>query len=70
MLQAFVDSDCLEVVTPCEDTDPADQTDPRRFVPALSFAREPGPHVDVVLPMLPVSISLHSLMRSYRQKSQ
>ena len=31
VLQAFVDSDCLEVVTPCEDTDPADQTDPRRL---------------------------------------
>jgi hypothetical protein len=27
----FVESDCLEVVTPCEDTDPADQTDPRRL---------------------------------------
>ena len=26
-----VESDCLEVVTPCEDTDPADQTDPRRL---------------------------------------
>ena len=31
VLQAFVESDCLEVVTPCEDTDPADQTDPRRL---------------------------------------
>ena len=27
----FVESDCLEVVSPCEDTDPADQTDPRRL---------------------------------------
>ena len=30
VIQAFVVGDCLKVDSLCEDTDPADKTDPRR----------------------------------------
>jgi len=58
VIQASVVGDCLKVGSLCDDTDPADKTDPRRFLQGIATEANRGVFMEDLASVLSIPLSI------------